>query len=433
MVLALAGMALFCWIMALGANGGVYSWFKNAVPLIGFARFPIKFATFPAMVIPLLAGWGIQHLMKSEPAQAFRHIGVAIALTVFLISGLLWFAKSYPFPNDQWSLTAQNAVMRLILMVVLFSLLICVRRVERPRLQLILSAATLTILPLDALTHSPDLAPALPSGVLGPGMWQASGKPEAPKLREGRVMVSPAAEQQLTFSAVSDFNLDLTGKRLAEWYNLNLLDGIPKVSGAIPLHSPYFDSLEKRLYYTSGATFGPGLLDFLSARWYSSETNPTQWGLRDSALPILTCGQAPLFKSDNATLDAMFAPDFDGSRVVYLPEAARGLVTVSNQQPSKITATTMSANKIEASIESAAPAMMVISQTYYHLWNAFVDEKPVPLFRANFAFQALQVPAGAHRVKLEYRDYNLTLGFYLSLGSSLVCGLLWRKLKPVNA
>jgi hypothetical protein len=432
-VLALAGMALFCWVMALGANGLLYVWFKNAVPLIGFARFPIKFAAFPAMVVPLLAAWGIQHLMKTEQAQGLRHIGVAIALALILTAGLLWFAKSYPFPNDQWSQTAQNAVMRLILMVALFALLIAMRRVQRPRLQLILSVATLAILPLDALTHSPDLAPVLPSVALAPGMWQASGKSDAPKLGDGRVMVSPAAEQQLTFSSVSDFNLDLTGKRLAEWYNLNLLDGIPKVSGAIPLHSPYFDSLEKRLYYTSGATFGPGLLDFLSARWYSSETNPTQWASRDSALPVLTCGQKPLFQSDNATLDAMFAPDFDASRVVYLPEGARALVTISNLQPSKITATAMSGNKIEASVESAAPAMMVISQTYYHLWNAFVDEKPVPLFRANFAFQALEVPAGAHRVKLVYRDYNLVLGFYISVASAVVCGLLWRKLKPVNA
>jgi len=75
----------------------------------------------------------------------------------------------------------------------------------------------------------------------------------------------------------------------------------------------------------------------------------------------------------------------------------------------------------------------VISQTYYHLWNAFVDEKPVPLLRANLAFQALEVPAGVHRVKLVYRDYNLMLGSYISLASCIVCGLLWRKLNPLKA
>jgi hypothetical protein len=296
-----------------------------------------------------------------------------------------------------------------------------------------LRLAAIAILPLDALTHSAGLPPNLGSSVWAPGMWQASGKPEAPQLGEARIMVSPAAEQQFTFSYVPDFNVDVAGKRLGEWYNLNLLDEIPKVTGAIPLHSPYFDTLERRLYYTSGVIFGPGLLDFLSARWYSSETNPTQWALRSSALPVLTCGQKPLFQSDNATLDAMFAPDFDASQMVYLPEGAKAFVTVSNHQACKIMARAMSANRIEASVESAGPAMVVISQTYYHLWNAFVDEKPVPLFRANLAFQALEVPAGAHRVKLVYRDYNLTLGSYISLASCIVCGLLWRKLNPLKA
>jgi len=226
--------------------------------------------------------------------------------------------------------------------------------------------------------------------------------------------------------------MDVMGKRIGEWYNFNLLDEIPKVTGATPLHSRYFDALENRLYYTSGVIFGPGLLDFLSARWYSSETNPTEWALRSSALPILTCGQKPIFGTDNAALDAMFALDFDGSQVVYLPEGARSLITVSNQQPSKIAASAMSPNKIEASVESPAPAMLVLSQTYYHLWNAFVDEKPVPLFRANFAFQALEVPAGTHRIKLAYRDFNLVLGFCVSLASLIICALLWRTLKPVE-
>jgi hypothetical protein len=317
-------------------------------------------------------------------------------------------------------------------MAVLFACLDLMRRIEQPKLQMILRVATLAILPVDALSHSPCLPPELVSGVLTPGVWQASGKPEAPKLGEGRVMVSPAAEQQLTFSCVSDFNADLIGKRMAEWYNFNLLDGIPKVTGAIPLHSGYFDSLEKKLYYTSGVIFGPGLLDFLSARWYSSGTNPTQWAARSSALPVLTSGQKPLFRPDAAILEAMFAPDFDGSQVVYLPEGAKRLVTVSNQQASKITDSVVSAHKIEASVESPAPAMLVISQTYYHLWNAFVDGKPVPLLRANFAFQALEVPAGAHRVKLVYRDYNLELGFYITLASIIACGLVWRKLKPLT-
>jgi hypothetical protein len=339
----------------------------------------------------------------------------------------------YPFPGDDWSQTAQNAAIRLILMAAMFTCLISFRTIEHPKLRMMLRLATLAILPVDALSHSPDLAPELPASVLAQGMWQASGKSEPPKLGEGRIMISPAAEQQLLFSYVRDFKTGLIGNRLAEWYNFNLLDEIPKVTGAIPLHSPYFDLLEQRLYYASGAIFGPGLLDFLSARWYSSETNLTQWVPRNSALPVLTCGQKPVFESDNAALEAIFAADFDASQIVYLPESARALVTASNQQPSKITAWTMSANKVEAGVESPAPTMLVISQTYYHLWSAFVDDRPVSLFRANFAYQALEIPAGTHRVKLIYRDYNFVLGSYVSLASLIACVFLWRKHRPLKA
>jgi hypothetical protein len=431
-VWTVAGMALFCWIMALGTNGLLYGWLKRVAPLIGFARFPIKFAAFPGMIVPLLAAWGIKHLMEDEHRRTFRYTVVALTSGIVLTTALLWFAKKYPLASDDWNQTAQNACNGLMLVAVLLTCLMFLRRCQHPGVRMALSLATLAILPLDAFVHSPGLVPTLPADVLTPGVWQASGKPQAPKLGEGRVMVSPAAEQRLTFSYVSDLNADLIGKRMAEWYNFNLLDGLPKVTGAIPLHSAYFDSLEKKLYYTSGVVFGPGLLDFLSARWYSSESNPTQWALRNSALPILTCGQKPSFQSDNAALEAIFAPDFDARQVVYLPEGARALVTVSNQQPSKITDSAVSAHKIEASVESPAPTMVVISQSYHHLWNAFVDGRPVPLLRANYAFQAVEVPAGAHRVRLVYRDYNLVVGFCITLVSIIICGLLWRKLKPLT-
>jgi uncharacterized membrane protein YfhO len=73
--------------------------------------------------------------------------------------------------------------------------------------------------------------------------------------------------------------------------------------------------------------------------------------------------------------------------------------------------------------------MFVISQSYYHLWQAFVDEKPVALLRANFAFQAIEVPAGTHRVKLVYRDYNLPIVFCVSLASLIACVFVCRKQK----
>jgi uncharacterized membrane protein YfhO len=90
-----------------------------------------------------------------------------------------------------------------------------------------------------------------------------------------------------------------------------------------------------------------------------------------------------------------------------------------------VTNTAFSLNKVEANVNAAAPSMVVLSQSYYHLWHASVDGQPVPLLRANLAFQAIKVPAGIHHVKLVYIDSNLKVGAFISLLSLAVCGFIW--------
>jgi hypothetical protein len=238
-------------------------------------------------------------------------------------------------------------------------------------------------------------------------------------------MISPSAEQQLVFSRVPDLAMDLTGRRLAEWYNLNLLDQVPKVNGAIPLHSAWFDRLEQHCYYTSGAQFGPGLLDFLSVGWYSAPENAVQWSARTNYLPVLTAGQAPVFGSDDQALTGITAANFDPRAVVYLPDSARSTVTVSNRTECQVKEVHFGAQRVEADVDATASSLVVLSQSFYHLWQARMDDQPTRLLRANLAFQALEVPAGRHHITLVYRDRNLAIGALISLCSTAACAWIW--------
>ena len=74
---------------------------------------------------------------------------------------------------------------------------------------------------------------------------------------------------------------------------------------------------------------------------------------------------------------------------------------------------------------NAAPSLVVLSQSCYYLWRALLDEKSVPLLRTNLAFQAVEVPAGKHHIKLIYRDPNLEIGAIISLLSLFACGWIW--------
>jgi uncharacterized membrane protein YfhO len=85
-------------------------------------------------------------------------------------------------------------------------------------------------------------------------------------------------------------------------------------------------------------------------------------------------------------------------------------------------------NQIELEMTAPAPSLAVLSQSYYHLGHAFVDGKPVPLMRANLAFQAIEISAGTHHAKLVYRDPNLEIGATLSALSLIAGSLIWLRM-----
>ena len=76
-------------------------------------------------------------------------------------------------------------------------------------------------------------------------------------------------------------------------------------------------------------------------------------------------------------------------------------------------------------MDADAPAMVVVAQSYYHPWRAYVDGHATPLWRANYAFQALEVPGGKHQVTLVYEDQLFIFGCALSLVSLFACVVLW--------
>ncbi|MBC7228003.1 MAG: YfhO family protein [Thermoflexales bacterium] len=64
-------------------------------------------------------------------------------------------------------------------------------------------------------------------------------------------------------------------------------------------------------------------------------------------------------------------------------------------------------------VETNAPALLVLSDTFYPGWQARVDGQPVPIHRTNAVFRGVLVPAGTHRVEMRYRPQSLRWGIGL--------------------
>jgi hypothetical protein len=154
-----------------------------------------------------------------------------------------------------------------------------------------------------------------------------------------------------------------------------------------------------------------------------------QWFDRTTFVPFATAGQKPIFADAAETMKGIAAASFDPRRMVYLPLEARNSVSFTNSGNAQIVSSDVRAQEMRLEVKAEEPAIVVIAQTYYHPWKAYVDGAPARLWRANQAFQALQVPAGRHKVKMVYEDQNFRFGAAISGFAVLSCGVAWFSLR----
>jgi hypothetical protein len=204
--------------------------------------------------------------------------------------------------------------------------------------------------------------------------------------------------------------------------NCNLLDDVPKVDGFFPLY------LHNHVAVTSSDPAAP-MLDFMGVSQALVISNGMVfWQSCPAHLPFITAGQKPVFADVPATWQAVSGTNYHPQFEVYLPPETKSSVTAGIVTNAEISQIKFSTRCIEAESQSTAPAMVVVAQTWHHAWRAFVDAQPVPLWQANLAFQAFEVPAGRHQIKLAYEDRRFHLGLGISLATlAAVVFLFWKK------
>lgn len=245
---------------------------------------------------------------------------------------------------------------------------------------------------------------------------------QAPRLGESRTML--AREPKILMLALYGRDLEawFAAQRTLLYGDLNLLDEIPEVNGFFPIHLREESAVAARLY--QGAPL-PKLQEFLGVSQLC--TNLFVWTPQTNYMPWASIGQQPVFKDDAATLDALASRDFEPRRVVYLPLEAGRQVSAAAEPRAVILSSHFTAARCEFQTQTAAPAILVVAQSYYHCWRASVDGAAVPLWRANEGFQAVEVPAGRHEVRLVYRDRSFEAGAVVSILALLVCAAGLRK------
>ncbi|NIS84654.1 MAG: YfhO family protein [Nitrospinaceae bacterium] len=117
--------------------------------------------------------------------------------------------------------------------------------------------------------------------------------------------------------------------------------------------------------------------------------------------------------------------EFDPARLVVLERSPKDRPCQKppgdDQGTGKVRLLNRGYDHLELESDAAAPGFLFLSESYYPGWRATVDGAPATIHRANYKFRALVLPAGRHRIQMEYRPVSFRLGAMVSGFTILIC------------
>ena len=419
-VRVLAVLLCLSLVLALGNSTFLY---RVCSPGLRLVRYPVKFVILTLAVAPLLAAFGFAALSGNR--RSARRFEIGAVLVIFLLIGLVvWFASKTPPGQGVWRVTWENGLARagfLFLMVLLGAALLS----SSGRRRILCLCLLLVLFWFDSTTYVPTQNPTVKPSVYSPG-WANThlNWSPAPKLGQSRAMLSMFAQETLRHYVLDDPEESYLLSRLAFVADCNLLDGVPQVYGFFSVTPQEAYRASMLPYMDPNHDFAP-LVDFMGVSQTTAPGTMFDWVRRPTAMPIVTAGQQPVFADDETVYASFSQTNTDFRRIVYLPPEARGAISATRQVEARVLATNFSNQEISLQCDTPATSLVVISQSHYPAWQAYVDGRSAKIWRANFAFQAVEVPAGHHEIRLAYEDKKLLLGATVSGVALLACAGIW--------
>jgi len=244
---------------------------------------------------------------------------------------------------------------------------------------------------------------------------------------------------------VTDLEIEVAREDL--FPNFELLFKVPEVESFEPLAPRWHDILLERirsdcvilqrkqfLPYMLGASMivdcqeeppnfkyypavKPGSRAVLAAHYISVDSDHEAEEMVSST-PVDIIKSLVLFNADAKVAAAHLGPD--AAKSVPSDEAAPGTAKILGDNGNVVT--------VEA--DARKNALLFLADSWWPLIRAKVDGKSAPVWRANFGYRAVPVPAGKHVVEFRYEPLDLYAGLAMTLlavVALVVVARLWRR------
>lgn len=438
------GVAATIGAASLVSNAAVYR-FYYSLPMVGAFRNPIKFLDVFTFAQSVLVGVAVARL------QSWTDLGRArlwaqpawVAAVLAGVAALGWAA---------WMGSLNAYLVATLALFILFG----ISRVPRRRAAVVLGLCILQSANLFFWVGNPDMRPyQRPEDFTrSQDVFDFLRK----HLGDDRFYISPALE----FS----FSPNLMARQA-------MLNRIPAVIDHEPVivgrYEPFFQSLAGEPLsqpFAGGYHIGPKtrwqLMDLTGTRYFVvPRGDPADVFMAASAQSpsspkfnlVYSSGAAQIYEKEQVLARAYFVP---GARV--LNQSAQVLATLSDPgfdprgevvlegAPAHVAAavplgstlaslvriTQYDPQQVTLAVTTSAPGFVILSDLFYPGWKAFIGNRELPMYRANYLFRAVRVEPGSWVIRFEYAPASLRLGFVLTTITALVVALLvawtlWRR------
>jgi hypothetical protein len=419
-------------LLALGRHTPVLPWVLH-VPVVAVLRFPVKALFAGALVWAILAGFGLDLWLRQWGGTERRAAGRAAALMALLATASCVVAYAFASGRlDSWLARpaaeggAAPAPFRLGVAAagaIVTTLLVLWRRSRDDHRRWSAAAmAAVAIMDLCAAAHQNHLYG--PKALIDspPAVLDHIERP----IEHRRVQFSPFTVPEMVdgFAAKAGWDVHWVWMRGAletlappsgaRWRLAGAFDG--DFTGLTPAPLPLMADV---LRSAGDRAIGTRLLELGAVEYFVSLMSIDRPGLERTAtipsaygLPIqlykvgshlpraYVVGGARIVPPGADPLRTLLDPSFDPRVEVVLAAGEARRSPSSFQGSARIVRRTFRSVVID--VETSDAGHLVLVETMVPGWRARVDGAPSPMVRANGTFRAVEIPAGAHRVEMDY-------------------------------
>ena len=449
-----AALFVFLMVLALGRHTPVLPWLLH-IRVVAIFRYPVKAAMAAAVLWGILAGLGMD-LWSRDWGRAERRAAMGAAVLMALLAAGSWAGAQALSSGRLDGLLAQPAAhggagpapFRLGITAAgaaLTALLLLLRTSrEAGRRWTGAAIGAVALVDLCAIAQKTNLyaprelletRPAVLSHLEPPvDHRRVQSSPSMPRSAFDRFVGAPGWDlhQSWAFAAQQS----LIAPNGARWRLAGAFDG--DFTGLTPAPLPLMADV---LSGAGDRSIGTRLLELGAVDYFVSLVPVQRPGLEHlaaipsvypdpiqlyrvaAALPrAYVVGRSRLVRAGEDPLRTLLDPSFDPHAEVLLTEGDGVGAGGAFRGSARIVARTF--RRVVIDVEASDVGYLVLVETMVAGWRARIDGDPARLVRANGTFRAVRVPAGAHRVEMDYFPVPVLWGSLIT-ATALLLALAW--------